>query len=148
MFDVVFYLITDDANAGNKDDYVVWKNLRLEGAGKPPPPKRRCHRRRRCKGRSRGACRRPAARRDRHRPDRHLRKRHRHSRSGAPPPGCVARSSANQTNGGCRALLGGGSGFSHSNLLPFPLGTSGRYFPTGLPCDVPRARSRVTGCPR
>jgi len=34
--DVVFYLITDDANDGNKDDYVVWKNLRLEGAGKPP----------------------------------------------------------------------------------------------------------------
>jgi len=34
--DVVFYLITDDANDGNKDDYVVWKNLRLEGGGRPP----------------------------------------------------------------------------------------------------------------
>ena len=26
--DVVFYLSTDDANDGNNDDYVVWKNLR------------------------------------------------------------------------------------------------------------------------
>tara|TARA_Y100000766_G_scaffold99743_2_gene85109 strand:- start:3817 stop:7908 length:4092 start_codon:yes stop_codon:yes gene_type:complete len=34
--DVVFYLSTDDANDGNKDDYVVWRNLRLEGGGRPP----------------------------------------------------------------------------------------------------------------
>lgn len=34
--DVVFYLSTDDANDGNNDDYVVWKNLRLEGGEGPP----------------------------------------------------------------------------------------------------------------
>ena len=36
--DVVFYLITDDANDGNNNDYVVWKNLRLEGGGRPEMP--------------------------------------------------------------------------------------------------------------
>ena len=34
--EVVFYLRTDDAGDGNENDYVVWKNLRLEGAGQPP----------------------------------------------------------------------------------------------------------------
>ena len=34
--EVVFYLRTDDAGDGNESDYVVWKNLRLEGAGRPP----------------------------------------------------------------------------------------------------------------
>ena len=33
--DVVFYLITDDANDGNNNDYVVWKNLMLSGGGRP-----------------------------------------------------------------------------------------------------------------
>lgn len=34
--DVVFYLATGDAGDGNESDYVVWKNLRLEGGGRPP----------------------------------------------------------------------------------------------------------------
>lgn len=34
--DVVFYLATGDAGDGNDGDYVVWKNLRLEGGGHPP----------------------------------------------------------------------------------------------------------------
>jgi hypothetical protein len=38
--DVVFYLATGDAGDGNDNDYVVWKNLRLEGGGRPPLPLR------------------------------------------------------------------------------------------------------------
>jgi hypothetical protein len=38
--DVVFYLATGDAGDGNDSDYVVWKNLRLEGGGRPPLPLR------------------------------------------------------------------------------------------------------------
>jgi len=38
--DVVFYLATGDAGDGNDGDYVVWKNLRLEGGGHPPLPLR------------------------------------------------------------------------------------------------------------
>ena len=38
--DVVFYLATGDAGDGNESDYVVWKNLRLEGGGRPPLPLR------------------------------------------------------------------------------------------------------------
>ena len=34
--DVVFYLIINDADDGNENDYVVWKNLRLEGGGRTP----------------------------------------------------------------------------------------------------------------
>ena len=34
--DVVFYLAAGDAGDGNKSDYVVWKNLRLEGVGHRP----------------------------------------------------------------------------------------------------------------
>ena len=34
--DVVFYLIVNDADDGNENDYVVWKNLRLEGGGHTP----------------------------------------------------------------------------------------------------------------
>ena len=34
--DVVFYLIINDADDGNENDYVVWKNLRLEGGGHTP----------------------------------------------------------------------------------------------------------------
>ena len=34
--DVVFYLIVNDADDGNENDYVVWKNLRLEGGGGTP----------------------------------------------------------------------------------------------------------------
>jgi hypothetical protein len=34
--DVVFYLATNDAGDGNEADYVVWKNFRLEGGGRPP----------------------------------------------------------------------------------------------------------------
>jgi len=34
--DVVFYLATRDAGDGNDSDYVVWKNLRLEGGERPP----------------------------------------------------------------------------------------------------------------
>ena len=34
--DVVFYLIINDADDGNENDYVVWKNLRLEGGGGTP----------------------------------------------------------------------------------------------------------------
>ena len=34
--DVVFYLIVNDAADGNENDYVVWKNLRLEGGGHTP----------------------------------------------------------------------------------------------------------------
>ena len=36
--DIVFYLATGDAGDGNDKDYVVWKNLRLEGGGRPPLP--------------------------------------------------------------------------------------------------------------
>ena len=38
--DVVFYLATGDAGDGNNGDYVVWKNLRLEGGGRPSFPLR------------------------------------------------------------------------------------------------------------
>ncbi|MFT5429423.1 MAG: hypothetical protein ACI9OJ_000093 [Myxococcota bacterium] len=38
--DVVFYLATSDAGDGNDGDYVVWKNFRLEGGGRPPLPLR------------------------------------------------------------------------------------------------------------
>ncbi|MCH7725710.1 MAG: DUF1592 domain-containing protein [Planctomycetes bacterium] len=38
--DVVFYLTTNDAGDGNEADYVVWKNFRLEGGGRPPLPLR------------------------------------------------------------------------------------------------------------
>ena len=38
--DIVFYLATGDAGDGNDKDYVVWKNLRLEGGGRPPLPLR------------------------------------------------------------------------------------------------------------
>jgi hypothetical protein len=38
--DVVFYLATGDAGDGNEADYVVWKNFRLEGDGRPPLPLR------------------------------------------------------------------------------------------------------------
>ena len=38
--DVVFHLAAGDAGDGNKGDYVVWKNLRLEGGGRPPLPLR------------------------------------------------------------------------------------------------------------
>ena len=38
--DSVFYLIAGDAGDGNTSDYVVWKNLRLEGGGRPPLPLR------------------------------------------------------------------------------------------------------------
>lgn len=38
--DVVFYLATGDAGDGNVGDYVVWKNLRLEGGGRSPLPLR------------------------------------------------------------------------------------------------------------
>ena len=31
--DVVFYLIVNDADDGNENDYVVWKNLRLRVVG-------------------------------------------------------------------------------------------------------------------
>ena len=34
--DVIFYLATGDAGDGNDHDYVVWKNLRLAGGGRPP----------------------------------------------------------------------------------------------------------------
>ena len=34
--DIVFYLIVNDADDGNENDYVVWKNLRLEGGGHTP----------------------------------------------------------------------------------------------------------------
>ena len=34
--DFVFYLIVNDADDGNENDYVVWKNLRLEGGGHTP----------------------------------------------------------------------------------------------------------------
>ena len=34
--DLVFYLIVNDADDGNENDYVVWKNLRLEGGGHTP----------------------------------------------------------------------------------------------------------------
>ena len=34
--DVVCYLIVNDADDGNENDYVVWKNLRLEGGGHTP----------------------------------------------------------------------------------------------------------------
>jgi hypothetical protein len=34
--DTVFHLATGDAGDGNDHDYVVWKNLRLEGGGRPP----------------------------------------------------------------------------------------------------------------
>ena len=34
--DVVFYLIVNDADDGNENDYVVWKNLRLEGGVHTP----------------------------------------------------------------------------------------------------------------
>ena len=33
--DIVFYLAAGDAGDGNDKDYVVWKNLRLEGGGRP-----------------------------------------------------------------------------------------------------------------
>jgi len=38
--DIVFYLATGDAGDGNDKDYVVWKNLRLEGGGRPALPLR------------------------------------------------------------------------------------------------------------
>ncbi|MFP6700742.1 MAG: DUF1592 domain-containing protein, partial [Planctomycetaceae bacterium] len=38
--DIVFYLATGDAGDGNDHDYVVWKNLRLEGGGRPSLPLR------------------------------------------------------------------------------------------------------------
>ena len=34
--DIAFYLIVNDADDGNENDYVVWKNLRLEGGGHTP----------------------------------------------------------------------------------------------------------------
>lgn len=34
--DVVIYLTTNDAGDGNKEDYVTWKNFRLEGGDRPP----------------------------------------------------------------------------------------------------------------